>query len=270
MDNYHYMKMNMSPYMMAPGRVKLDRVPLENLPFSLFKKHAEENYLKQGVTSVITIVKLSHERELQPKLGKRRKIYFNSPIDYYIAVQVPLSALTPSFVRTCKKLNVSVIFVDSMDRSEWNNVPWGWISDAISDTSIPLVPCFPDSLSFLKLFKLKARWKKCLSSFRISFLDESLHEEKALNHDQLAKLGICPGKGEIRVGGEVDYNLFQRNESRILAGDGYRLYDRDTPLITVHKGKLQKVGEAVFFKPGFGEECYTGKTVKLYKNSAFV
>ncbi|MGG3624095.1 hypothetical protein ABES25_11120 [Bacillus gobiensis] len=270
MDNYHFIKMNMSPYIMAPGRVSIDRTPVEQLPFSQFKKHAEETYLKKGVTVIITVVKLSHERELKQKVGKRRKTYFNSPIDYYIAVQIPLSALTPSFVRACKKLNVSCIFLEHLDQYDWNNVPWGWISDAFSDTSIPLVPCFPESLSFIKLFMLKARWRKSLSSARISFLDEPLKEELTLAHEQLFKLGICPAKGEIRVGGDVDYNLFYVNESRILAGDGYRLYDRDTPIISVHKGKLQKAGEGVFFKPGFGEECYTGKAVKFHNKSAFV
>lgn len=255
---------------MAPGRVIIDRTPAEQLSFPHFKKHAEENYVKKGVTTIITVAKLSHERELQHKVGKRRKTYFNSPVDYYIAVQIPLSALTPSFVRSCKKLSISCIFLENLDQFDWNTVPWGWISDAISDTSIPLVPCFPESLSFLKLFMLKAKWKKYLSSFRISYLDESLQDAHTLAHKQLFNLGIYPAKGAIRVGGELDYNLFYVNESRFLAGDGYRLYDRDTPIISVHKGKLQKAGEGVFFKPGFGEECYIGKAVKLHNKSAFV
>lgn len=254
---------------MAPGRVKIDWTQTEQLTFPLFKKHAEGTYLKNGITTVITVTKISHERELRHKVGNRRKTYFNSPIDYYVAVQIPLTALTPSFIRTCKKMRISCIFIDSLEQNGWNDVPWGWISEAASDSPIPFVPCFPESLSFIKLHMVKARWRKYLSSYRFSFLDESLKEEKALIQEELFKLGIRPAKGEIRVGGEADYNLFQVNESRILAGDEYQLYDRDTPLISVHKGKLQKVGENVFFNPGFGEECNSGKA-KNYSNSAFV
>ncbi|MCZ0754454.1 hypothetical protein [Anoxybacillus sp. J5B_2022] len=69
----------------------------------------------------------------------------------------------------------------------------------------------------------------------------------------LKKIGIYPQKGDLRIGGEVDYNLYAHISSKV-AETFVVDYDKHVPVITVHNGKVMKAGDELFFQPGFGRE----------------
>lgn len=89
----------------------------------------------------------------------------------------------------------------------------------------------------------------------IPFIPFPLQERMPLSLDVLKKIGIYPQQGDLRIGGEVDYNLYKKESvSRLVAETPIVDYDNHVPVVTVHKGRLLKVENQIHFYPGFGME----------------
>lgn len=246
------MRMNLSSYVMTPGHVMVvDDLP--SMPFQQYKSFIIENYIRKGCTTLLSIFTIHKEQELVPKLKEARAHMLNSPIDYYFAVRVPLQLLTPSLIRQCKRYKIPAILVEIDEGSSIQTIPWGWIKDALYQFPIAFIPCLRRKPVNIKV--LKKTWKTVMKEERISHLIECPEAGKPLPLEVLMKLGIYPTKGDLRVGGEVNYNLYVYPEDRIIETIEDLDYDSHIPEITVHQGKVIKVGEKVSFRPGFGNEC---------------
>jgi hypothetical protein len=246
-------KMNAESYIMTPSYVLLDtRIPL-NASFQEFRKYMVENFLLKGCTTLLTYSSITYESELTEKIKETKTALISSPIDFLISVKVSLRLLTPSFIRKCKKERIPAIFIDIEDLNELNNIPWGWIREALFPYNCPLVPLISNDLKKDERRAL-SKWKDIMKNEKIPAILEEMKENQPLSVQVLNKIGLFPQKASLLHGSEVSYNLFLKARE-IINVDEVELfhYHSDRLVVTVNKGKVVRAGEEVLFKPGYGE-----------------
>lgn len=246
----NYFSMNLSHYILTPGHVMVD-FNMQTMDFSQFKTYITNKLINRGCTTLMSVFSIENEREFHDRLKEARARLLNSPIDYYLALQLPLEKLTPSIVRKCKRNKIPAIFIEIENVEVFKTHPWGWIRDALYQFPLAFFPIYngPKMKSFHKI------WSEVLKEQNIAFVQACPKQHTPLTLDVLMKIGIYPSKGEIRIGGELDYNLYTCPEGMILETASELDYDNQQPEITFHRGKILKAGKEVYFRPGFGNEC---------------
>jgi hypothetical protein len=251
MENVKLLKMDASPYLLTPGHVMLDFNIEKLTTFSAYKEYIK-GLISKGCTTVLVSVTVRYEADLRQAVKKIQHLMINSPVDYCIGVRIPMRALTPTFIRQCKRLKIPAVFVDLLEE-EMDRVAWGWIREALYPYYLSLVPIWGGGYSKGKLKKLTDSWKELMKDERIPTVPSCPSTEEPLSLNVMRRIGISPIKGEIRIGGDVDYNLYLQ-KSRGFANQEEVNYDMDRPIITVHKGRNIKVGDEFFINPGYGEQ----------------
>lgn len=269
MDNIRFMRMDLSSYLLTPGYVMVDFSLHSLLPFKEFKQLFIK-YLKKGCTSLLTVVDINYEKELVPKLKQRRHVMINSPIDYYICVKLSLKSLNQSIIRKCKQQNISIIFVEINKDDKLDMKSWGWIRDAMFSNSITLIPFLKeDTISPLKKQRLLHEWGRTMSEHSLSSLNTFLDPGMPLSREILMKLGVYPLKGDIRVGGQLNYNLYKLDELRYHIDGKPIIQSEDIrPTFTSHNGRLINIDGDISFNPGKGEECFIPISGRFIPQSA--
>lgn len=257
MDNIHFMRMDMSSYLLTPGYVMIDFSLHTRLHFKEFKKYIIEHYLKKGCTSLLTVANVKNEHELVEMVKQRRQLMINSPIDYYVGIKLPFKSLTPSILRKCKQQNIAVVIVEFDNDDNLRAKSWAWIRDAMFSNPITFIPFLNEKKNqSIKSQKLIQVWEQLMKEHRLPSLSEVPEEGKPLSKNVLMKLGIYPEKGDIRVGGQVNYNLYKLNEIRYYTDGNPNMNHANNPTITVHQGKIVNANGIISFVPGVGEECF--------------
>ncbi|KAA0550250.1 hypothetical protein FZW96_02625 [Bacillus sp. BGMRC 2118] len=251
MNNVNFMKMDVSPYLLTPGHVMLDFKIEQLTTIQSFKEHMKQ-LVRKGCTTALVGVSVKYESELKQKVKKIQQHMINSPIDYCICIKVPIRALTPSLIRQCKRLKIPAIFVELKEEELYSTV-WGWIRESLYPYFLSIIPIWTADYSKNKSKRLTAEWKGLLEEEKIPTVPICPKEGEPLAVNVLRKIGISPLKGELRIGGDVDYNLYKR-KSREFANQDEVNYDMDSPVITVHKGRNIKVGNEFYINPGYGDQ----------------
>ncbi|MFD2445849.1 hypothetical protein ACFSO7_17970 [Bacillus sp. CGMCC 1.16607] len=251
---YSFMKMNGEPYIMTPTYVIFD--PLIDLPVSFQEKrdYFLNQFIQKGCTTLLTIVEVKYESELQSKLKSRKVELLNSPIDYVIGVKIPLRTISSSFVRKCKREKIPAIFIEIKESDDLTSVPWGWVREAMFPYNSPLIPIFSDN-DLHNNKRLLLEWNRILDEHKINHISSTLDEKVPLQMNVLSKIGIFPLKSSLIQGAEVSYNLYKRNrEIKNIDVMSLFHYHNDRLLITVHKGVVIRAeGNESLFRSGFGE-----------------
>ncbi|MCA1030505.1 hypothetical protein LCL95_05555 [Bacillus timonensis] len=257
MDRLQFMKMNLSNYILTPGHVMLDFSLSVKKTFPEYKRIMQSEYIEKGCTTLIIISSIQYEREISIKIAAANNLMLNSPLDYYIGIKMPLNMLTPSIIRTCAKNKVPMLIVEIENEAEITNLAWGWIRDAYYSYSLPIVPMWKETeQSKKKAKKQKELWNTIMKENRIPHLPYCPPEYMALSKDTLCKIGVYPSKGDIRIGGQVDYNLYEKKGFSYSVEEFVHVdYHSHIPLVTMHKGKVLKAGNKQYYRPGFGTEC---------------
>jgi hypothetical protein len=251
-SHYHFFRMPANEFVLTAGHVMLDFSFQEQRTFAQFKQYVQQHFISRGCTTLLAVCDVRYEKQLPKALQQLRQRLLNSPIDYFIGVKIPLRTLTPSFVRKCRRYKIPIIFIELDEDENLASVPWHWIYEALSSYFIAFSPYWKSKQASLSQPK---KWRKILKDHQIPFIPFSLKERTPLSLEVLKKIGIYPQKGDIRIGGEVDYNLYeQMSISHSVAEKPIVDYDNHVPTITVHKGRLLKAGEQIYFYPGFGKE----------------
>ena len=246
------LRMDFSSYVMTPGHVMIVD-ELQAMNFQQFKAYMTDHYLNRGCTTLLSVFTIQHEREFAERLKLAKSYLLNSPIDYFFAIRVPLNKLTPSLIRLCKRHRLPAVFLEISDEETLRDVAWGWIKESLYQFPIAFIPCLRKTPATSK--QIKRTWKALMKEERLPHLIECPMAGKALGKEVLMKLGIYPNKGDLRVGGELNYNLYVYPEDRIIETIEDLDYDSHIPEITVHRGIIQKAGGSISFRPGFGNEC---------------
>jgi len=277
-DNFKklsYMKTNLSQYLLTPGHVMLHYSFSKQHSFQTFKKEITEKYLQKGCTTLLAICDVKNERELSQSLKNTRNYLLNSPVDYYIGIRIRLESLTPSFLVACRRKKIPVIIVSIEKVDDLYKIPWGWIRESYHSYQIPIIPDWKiEEKGFFNRKRKEEVWKTIMEENRIPTIPDCPNEDEPLTMDMLKKIGIYPDKGDIRVGGELDYNLYEHDSIVYSVDEKPTLdYHNLIPTITMHKGNFTKVGSKVYFRSGFGNECIVKKPgffVSSYDEDALV
>jgi hypothetical protein len=251
---YQFMKMNAAPYLMTPTYVLFDSLYSVENSFQEKKDYFLKKFMLKGCTTLLTFVDIRYESELSTKLKKMKLELLSSAIDYVIGVKVPLSLITSSFIRSCKREKVPAIFIDLKETDKLSSVPWGWIREAMFPYNSPLIP-FVSGVEPRDKKRILNDWSIVLENQKIPHFEEPLIEGAPLSVPDLSKIGLIPLKSSIRQGGEISYNLYIKNRE-LMNIDVHNLfhYHNDRLLVTVHKGVVIRSGNSdIYYRSGFGE-----------------
>lgn len=257
LNRFRLMKSDLSKYILTPGHIMMDFSFATGLSFHHFKDKMINEYLVKGCTTILTISEVASERRIPEILKEVRHHLLCSPVDYFIGIKIPLKILTPSLIRTCRRLKIPVVIVEINQIDELIKVPWGWIREAFYSYRLPLIPKWNiKEKSFFQGNRYKDLWEEITQNNKIPTIPNCPSTDEPLSGDTLKKIGIYPSKGDIRIGGELDYNLYDVNDIGYSVEEKPLLdYHKHIPKITMHKGRFTKVGELVYFRSGFGNEC---------------
>ncbi|WP_042355272.1 hypothetical protein [Bacillus rubiinfantis] len=250
---YRLIKMNLDHYIMTPSYVLLSSKITPQLSFQQMKELLIQQFLLKGCTTLITYVNVSYESELVSKVNEMKATLMSSPIDYLIGIKIPVRLITPSLIRICKKERIPAIFIEVDHRNELNEVPWGWIREALFPYNCPFVPII-SSLQKKEVKPLLSNWKHIMEKQKIPAIYEEIQENTPISITVLNKIGLYPQKYSFMNGAELSYNLYLKTRE-IKNVDEVDLfhYHSDRLVITVHKGKIVRTLNKVQFKSGFGE-----------------
>lgn len=247
-----HMRMNGNPYILTPENIFLDDSLHNVQSFTQFKKVIKEKFLLKGCTTFISVVDVKFEREIVKKINEQRNKLLNTPIDFLIALRVPLKKLTPTFIRCCKRLKIPLVIVKIDCLHELDQTPWGWIRDALFPQQIAIFPEFDPDIS---LHSFQKKWSTIMSNHKLLSDVSCPREHEPLSKDVLMKIGLYPERGTVRTGAKVNYNLYNySDEIEIVEQNRPVDYDNHIPEVIVHNGAVLKAGEQIFFHPGAGQE----------------
>lgn len=262
-NKYRLMQMDLGSYVMTPSYVFFDPNLPVNQPFSAMKEYFINRFILKGCTTVLTLESISYEHELMKKVKRVKTNLAGSPIDFVLAIKIPLNLLTVKLIRQCKKERIPALFIEITKVDELSTIPWGWIREAMFPYNSPLIPVFRIESTNEKK-QAKINWSQRMNQEKISFIDDELTKHEPLSLSVLKKTGIYPLKSYLQHGGEVSYNLYLNNrEIRMIEELDLFHYHNHRLLVTVHKGKVIRAGSRVFYRPGFGEDV-TVKTPSFY------
>lgn len=250
---YRMIRMNLEPFIMTPSFVLLNSNISPHESFQVLKQTIIEQFILKGCTTLFTYVTVSFENELLDKVNEMKLALMNSPIDYIIAVKIPLSLVTPSFIRKCKQEKIPAFFIEVDDYSKLTKVPWGWIREALFPYNCPFIPII-SSAKKKEARALLSNWNNIMIKEKIPALYQEIPENRPISTVVLNKIGFYPQRSSLMNGTELSYNLYMKTrEIKNVDEEELFFYHGDRLVITVHKGKIVRCLKDVRYKPGYGE-----------------
>lgn len=241
---YSYMKMNVDAFLMTPVFTILDG--------NLKKASIEEMYLKNGCTTILTYAKANYERQVSERLSEVEGDLSGIPADYAIGIRIPIGILSPTVLRECKRKKVPAVFVELTSAAALEQIPWGWIREALFPYNCPLIPIIPHREEGEKR-SLLGKWKKVMENERIPSLEHEVEECVPIASRALNRMGIFPWRSSLKHNAELSYNLYWNEGLSGLDEKSLFLHNGDKLAITVQRGKIIRIGNAVDFAEGNGE-----------------
>ena len=250
---YKFMRMNVSAFIMTPTYCLFDpSIPISGSSRE-FEEYITENFLKKGSTAILTCVNIQTEYDIPKKMKEMKNYMNNSPVDFLIAIKIPLRLLTQTLIRVCKKEKISAIIVDINQAEELDLVPWGWLKEALFPYHSTLIPSISSDNKKDSL-KVLSKWKLIVEKEKLPAITETLETLKPLPVHVLNKIGIFPYRASLMHGTELSYNLYiQDRDNQNVSDIDLFLESNERLAITVHKGEIIRTGNDVLFKPGNGE-----------------
>lgn len=253
MGHLKSMELNCAGFLITPSRVAVDDSILQSRDFSTGKDKFIE-LQRLGITTILAVCSVQSERDLRQQLKQARHHLINSSLDYVIGISFPMRKLTPGFIRLCRRERVPFVLAVIESAADLEAVTWPWIRDALFWYRLAIVPDWRKlhDLSERHRSKLERNWRKIAVKHDIPTIADFPCQRTILRKAWLRKIGISPHKGELRIGSDLDYNLFR---SGSLADPVELHYDKNSfPDVVVLRGKLMKAGKTVYYRPGFGKE----------------
>lgn len=251
----NYIRMNLSEFIMTPTHVMADL----NAPpsgFQEMKQYFIDNFLLKGTGTIISAFSIQFENQFEDELRKKRTSLINSPIDYVIAVKLPLGKISTTIIRKCKRNKIPIIFVELNGLEDLIEKPWGWIKEAMFPYNPILVPIFTSQQKAKKnLLKI---WNEILDKEKIPHIFDEIPEKTPIELKNLKKFGVFPKRGDLSIGSEINYNLYFKANK--VDERGLIHYDKDKLAVMVQKGQITTSCHEVIYRPGFGEELMIEST----------
>ncbi|WP_147533781.1 hypothetical protein [Bacillus marasmi] len=253
-----YMRMDASSFIMTPTYVFFDQQLPENKPFQEVKQYFLNRFILKGCTTILTTASIEYESDFYQQM-KRKLAHLNtSPIDFFVAVKIPVRLLTPSFIRICKKEKIPAIFVRIKNREELGTIPWGWIREALFPYNCPIIPVF--EVEQKERLAVSEAWKKITVSEKLPSFSDEIKARQPIPRTDLAKIGIFPVKANLLHGAELSYNMYMMEPESVQVEELDMFhYHSHRLVITVHKGSIIRAADKTHFRSGFGEQVKVTK-----------
>ncbi len=239
------MKVCSNRFMTQPGNVMID-----NQVVSYFERNEGISYIKQmllfGYSTFIQRISIDYESETDQILSYTRQMLNPSPIDYALAVSIPLSRVTESWLRKLKQQSISFVVFEISSVEEMKETPWQRLIEAMFPKRIL---CIGEPSRTIESEKEKKEiydsWLQVVETFRINSYLSVPNNWTPLPPLLLMRLGLYPQKGVLIMGSDADYMMYSLNGEK---------KPFDFPEIIVNKGKVIKAGQRWEIKEGSGEE----------------
>ncbi|MDQ0205930.1 hypothetical protein [Alkalicoccobacillus murimartini] len=255
-------RVNVSNLVLAPGKIGTDHRILQET--NLRKRQLiEEEWLKQGVTTLSVFIEVKSERSLPVVYEAACSMMKQSSLDYILGITIPIRLLNPSLLRTCKRLHIPLIQVVIETDEQLDRLPWSRFADACVTYPVVLIPTLPTNTNYKD--GLVLTWKNRCSSFGLS----TASLPRIWTKELLQKSGIYPLKGELLVGSDADYLLYHQHthhymsrQARMVAANADLDYDRDEPAVVIQRGHILKVNDECMLNER-GEQILVKKPKRL-------
>lgn len=253
LKKFSFMRVDANPFIMTrPHILFCPDIPMD-ASFQMMKAFFLESFIYKGCTMFLTYAEVEKEYLVKTAIKNKKKSLLNSPIDYTIGVKLPLQSITPSMIRVLKKEKIPAIFIEIDENSPLENMPWGWIREAMFPYNSPLIPIFTEERARLKK-ATQERWATILKNEKIPHLADELIAHEPISHPHLCQIGIYPVKSGIHQGGEVSYNFYLKASDTDYVSEVELYHNHQDKLsVTVHKGTVIRADREVLFRPGYGE-----------------
>ncbi|RKL67577.1 hypothetical protein CR203_09510 [Salipaludibacillus neizhouensis] len=200
-----------------------------------------------GYSSFIHIVDISYESQTDVILDKSRRALMNCPLDYIHGVRLPITKLTPSWIRLLKNHSIFLICIKPKTVESLLSIPWGRILEA----------AFPKRMMFVLdpdietenekgLKEIEQAWSRLITRFSINSFMEISSFTNDLPLLFLKRMGLYPHKGSFDSGSDADYFMYEKNDpmkNKYIA-----------PAIIVQKGEILKAGTSWYLDNKKGKE----------------
>lgn len=246
-DYYSYLRMNIDNFIISPGHVMIDFSLNTIVDFLQFKERMKQ-LLRSGCTTVITAVDISYEANFLTQLKKGKHSLINSSIDFVVGGRIPLSKLTPTIIRSCRKHKVPILFVEINEETDLRVVQWQWIRDELFPYSVNIVPIWKMKSSTWKQKKLEQIWVRLLAENKIYTIGTCPEEQSPLSEAFLKDVGLYPRKGSLLAGSDADYILWHQQK------EATKNIVLSKPDIVCSHGKVKIAGDYSNIQPGCGKE----------------
>ncbi|MEI5907197.1 hypothetical protein WAK64_09020 [Bacillus spongiae] len=251
---YRYMKMNVSPFILTPTHTMVDW----HFPITGTKAEKElytrNHYLQKGCTTVLQLLELKYQFELEPTIGNARKSLMNNCVDFVLGLTCPARLITLEFIRKCKKWKIPIIRVQINSKEEIDQIKWSWVKQALYSYPIVFVPQFTKEIEKNRHESMSLYWQNTLNNDKIPFISTPFFQYQVLSIDNLKKIGIYPKRGNFLVGGEVSYNLYDPKLNTKVEDKPMFHYDNHRLLLTSLREKVVKLYDQTYFDETIGEE----------------
>jgi hypothetical protein len=242
---FHKRKVDANGLWLGPGKVMLDLdFPLRDRKT---RDHHVRKYLYRGCSLLISILELERRLDWRTLFHTYVRELNGLAIDYMVVPQVNIKYLTPDMIRFFGLQKVPFILVYLTNNSDLDQVKWGWLKQMQMTVKTPLA-CLDQRLSSNLIKEIKNQ--------QLLFVSDLL-SNTTIPKQVLIATGISPKKGEIRMYGDADFNLYEMKQHKeINRVHGLRNQPTELyPYISVLKGNVVKLRQTVIDKKGFGDWC---------------
>ena len=137
---YRYMKMTAKQFYMTPSHVFFTPHLPKTKNNSDYKNYFVRHFLQKGCTFLLIGLQAGRLSRLAQVLDEARILLESSPLDYTFAVQIPANKLSADWIRKAKRLKIPALLVEFNDAEELEQIPWGWIREALFPYNSPFIP----------------------------------------------------------------------------------------------------------------------------------
>lgn len=194
--------------------------------------------IKRGSDTLLVPFEISFEYEAEKKYQELVNQLKSTPLDYCIVIVLPLRLLNTNLIRFCKNKKIPAILVKVEESYELTSIPWGWIKESLFPYNSVLIPFISEVDRQDEILKV---WQHVLQQEGISHNSHPIHVEAPITYDLMKKIGLYPRKGVLRIGGEINYNLYPKEDWNHSIQNGIPTYDKI--VYTIIKNKVVRAGK---------------------------
>lgn len=205
-------EMDTSKFNVYAGKVKVD----EDVGFA-FQNGQGISYVKRmllfGYSSFIYIVDLEYESLTERLIEEARQHLASCPVDFVLAVRVPLVRLRPSWIRKIKQLSIPLIYINIDSAQDLVQAPWQRYLEASFPIRIMfLLDLHQSRLSVKEQQSVSQVWERIVRHWRMNSYFHVSKREEGLPLLFLKRLGMYPLKGSFDSGSNADYFMYAKEK----------------------------------------------------------